>query len=184
MSDNRQRLWSVIHSILVSGFLFAFLGLGFQALKALQLHRMIMDEPGGLREALASEASTDGYIRELLKQDVSPAPTLSQPAAAIRAALTELPADGAVLFVAPRKLPRYEVMFLTVKTLTLPRSIYLVWCDDPKQIENAQNAAKERLAGVMYYLVPPSAGSARTIIPQLAIAPVSEPAPWTSYCSQ
>ncbi|MGH9770075.1 MAG: hypothetical protein ACREAB_21840 [Blastocatellia bacterium] len=172
--------------IIVAVFLFAFPGFGLQTWKELRLHRMIRDEPGALRAALEPEASTDGYIRELLAADVTPRPTLSRPAAAVRAALAELPPEGAVLFLAPRKLPRYEVMFLTVKTLTLPRSIHLLWCDDSKQIQNAQNAQREKAAAVMFYLVSPPSGisGVKTIIPHLAIAPVSESTTWTSYCSQ
>src|SRR5262245_53208903 len=142
MNVNKRQLWAFLHRGIVAGALLIFLGLGFRALKETNLHRMIHDEPEGLRAALSPEASTDGYIRELLAADVSPRPTLTQPAAAVRAALVELPPEGSVLFLTPRKLPRYDVMFLTIKTLTLPRTIQILSCDDRKQIENAQSAQK------------------------------------------
>jgi hypothetical protein len=191
MRVNKQKLWALAHRVIVPVVLLLFLGLGVRAMKEQGLYRMIHDEPNGLRAALSPEASTDGYIRELLSADVTPRPTLTYPAAAIRATLAELPPEGAVLFVAPRKLPRYDVMFLTVKTLTLPRSILPLYCDDLKQIQNAQSAQREKVAAVMFYLVSPPDGlkGAKTVIPQLVIAPVSEPTPpeftqWTSYCSQ
>ncbi len=164
-------------------FLIAFISLGFRALYGLGLHGMIKDEPHGSRAALASDVSTDGYIRELLVQEGVPASDVTKPAAAIEAALAELPPEGSILFIAPRNLPTHELMFLVVKTLSLPRSIYLLWCDGPNP---PPLPVQEKIVAVMLYLVTPplSMKGSKMVIPRLTIAPVSEAVAWTSYCSR
>jgi hypothetical protein len=164
-------------------FLLGFIIFGLRAWRETRLLWMIKDEPDGLRVALESEASADAYIRELLLQEGAPASEISHPSLAIQKALAELPPHGSILFVAPRNQATYEVMFLVVKTLTLPRSIDLTWCEGPAP---PLGPAREEIAAVMYYLVAPPAEmqGAKMIIPRLILVPGSEAKKWTSFCSR
>lgn len=164
-------------------YLMAFIMLGLGAWREMQLHRMITDGQGDLGAALTPMSTTDRYIRELLIQDGAPASAVAQPAAAIQTALAELPPEGSLIFVTPRNSPTNDLMFLVLKTLSLPRSTYWVWCEGSSP---PGPPANEKIAAVVFYLVTPPTDvrGSKLVIPRLSIAPVSDVVAWTSYCSR
>jgi hypothetical protein len=164
-------------------FLAAFIALSVKALLDQNLHVLADTGPGGWGVPVTAEATTDGYLRGMLRSRDPAAASIVRPAESARRAIASLPADGAILFVGPRDEQTFQLMSLVVSYLSWPRQVYALGCGD--QIDQSMTASGG-IAGVIFYLSPPPEALPRpqTILPQLTLVPVSEMAPWSSYCSR
>ena len=163
-------------------FILAFIGVGADGWRFLGLESYLRDEPAGLLRAFTPDATSDGYIRELLAAEGVPRDTVRQPAEAIRTALASLP-EGAIIVVVPNDIPKYNVMFLTIKHLSLPRYAYYLPCDNPAL---ASIPSDQKIAAVISYLVeaPTLVSGHWRLLPRLALTAASEAEAWKPYCSR
>lgn len=166
------------------GFFFiAFIACGIEGLRHLNLHHYLRDEPAAFIKSLDRDATTDGYLRELLYvEGVSPE-SLRRPAQTLRIALSTLP-EGAVVVVVPRDEPKYNVMFMTVKYLSLPQHrVYYLPCDRP---DRAGLPGDEKIAALLLYLIEPPPGMSGhwRVLPRMTLRTTSEAEAWKAYCSQ
>ncbi|MEP7273517.1 MAG: hypothetical protein ABI882_18615 [Acidobacteriota bacterium] len=167
-------------------FVAAFVITGVSGWRTLKLEYYLRDEPGGILRSFRADATTDGYITELLSTEGVPRDTVRRPSASIRAALKSLPPEGAVIFVVPSDVPKYNVMYLTWKRLSLPRPAYYLPCDNPAVAAIPSN---EKIVGIVSYLVEPPAGfngspGLRPLMPRLALTQTLEADGWKPFCSQ
>lgn len=179
---------SFARRVLFALFVMAFVLTGIHGWQLLAFEDYLRDEPQGIVRALGRDATTDGYIKELLFVEGVPRESVRRPADTIRAALDSLPAEGAVVFVVPKDLPKYNVMFLTWKYLSLPRPAYYVPCDNPAV---AGIEPDEKIAAVVSYLNEPVPSAdvslsprAWQVLPKLKMARASEAGAWKPYCSR
>jgi hypothetical protein len=163
--------------------LLAFIGCGIEGLRHLNLHNYLRDEPAAFIKSLDRDATVDGYLRELLYvEGVSPE-SLRRPAQTLRIALSTLP-EGAVVVVVPRDEPKYNVVFMTVKYLSLPQHrVYYLPCDRP---DRAGLPADEKIAALLLYLIEPPPGMSGywRVLPRMTLRTTSEAEAWKAYCSQ
>jgi hypothetical protein len=109
--------------------------------------------------------------------------SLRRPADALRTAFSTLPA-GAVIVVVPSDEPKYNVMFMTIKYLSLPQHrVYYLPCDRP---DRAGLPPDEKIAALLLYLIepPPEVSGHWRVLPRLALKTTSEAEQWKAYCSR
>ncbi len=164
-------------------FILTFIGAGVDGWRLLNLDAYLRDEPAGLLRALNPDATSDAYIGDLLAAEGVPREAIRSPSQSIRSALATLPREGAVIVVVPHDVPKYNVMFLTLKHLSLPRYAYYLPCDNPAM---ASIPSDEKIAAIISYLVePPTVVSGHwRVLPRLALTATSEADAWKPYCSR
>ena len=148
----------------------------------LQLHLFIRDEPAASGRAIVRDATSDAYFRALLAHEGISESLVERPAAKLRAILSTLEGKGPLIFIAPRNLPDYDVMYQLVRTISLPRPVISANCDTPQQ---RQLSEQQISAYVLYRLEPPkSALGVQSFAPELSIVPATEASSWTTFCSR
>lgn len=163
-------------------FILAFVALGAEGWRQLRLEAYLRDEPAGLMKSFNRDATSDGYIRELLIHEGVSRDAIREPTETVRAALASLP-EGALIVVVPQDLPKYNVMYLTLKHLSLPRYAYYLPCDNPAIASIPEG---EKIAAVFSYLVeaPPQTSGHLKLLPRLALTMTTEKEAWKPFCSR
>jgi hypothetical protein len=164
-------------------FLIAFIGIGLEGIRRLNLQFYLRQEPAGLLDSLYADQATDAYFRELLVAQGVPADAVRRPTRALRSALSLLPKNGSTIVIVPRDLPEYGVMCETIRYLSVPRYVYYFPCDHP---ERAMIPADEKIAAIFLYVIDPPAGESGNvrIMPRLTMIEMRGAEQWKSYCSR
>lgn len=164
-------------------FLLAFVGVGLDGIRRLNLQFYLRHEPAGLLNSLSADQTTDAYFRELLVAQGVPSGQIDRPTKALRTALSALPAKGSIVVIVPRGFNEYGVMGETIRYLSLPRYAYYMPCDHP---ERAMIPADEKIVAVLLYLIDPPAGTSGNlqIMPRLTMIEMKGAEQWKSYCSR
>lgn len=176
-------LRAMVRSWITALFVLAFIGAAFDGWRSAGLFSYLRLEPQVIRRSFNPNFSTDGYIRELLANEGVAVEALSSPTDVIRVALDTLPPGKAVIFVVPRHLPKYNVMYLTIRYLNLQRPSYYLPCDQPLM---AHIPTDEQIGAVLSYLIdpPPDVTGHWRLMPRLTLTPTSETEAWKPYCSR
>jgi hypothetical protein len=186
-SQPRDRQSDATRSIILRSlavlFLLAFVGVGLEGIRRLNLQFYLRQEPAGLLNSLSAEQTTDAYFRELLAVEGIPADQIDRPTNSLRTALSTLPAKGSVIVIVPREMNKYGVMGETIRYVSLPRLAYYLPCDHP---ERAMIPADEKIVAVLLYLIDPPAGTSGNlqIMPRLTMIEMKGAEQWKSYCSR
>jgi hypothetical protein len=172
---------SIILRWLAVLFLLAFVGVGLEGIRRLNLQFYLRQEPAGLLNSLSADQATDAYYRELLGPQGVPSNQVNRPTKALRTALSILPKKGSTVVIVPRDVPEYGVMCETIRYLSVPRYTYYYPCDHP---ERAMIPADEKIVAVLLYLIEPPAGTSGNlrIMPKLTMIETKGAEQWKSYC--
>lgn len=131
------------------------------------------------RSAGGNYATTDAYLHRL---------EIPNPSEKILAAISQLPKDDAVLFVAPPRQPEIELVYRSVASLSWPHEIGALHCGQYPELLFQPRAGKQ-IRWLMFYQTTPPADLERLKPPteigqHLKLIQIEEAKEWTSYCSQ
>ena len=134
--------------------------------------------PPRARSSGGAYATTDTYLSPL---------EIAEPSVRVLAAVSPLPKEDAVLFVAPNQDAETELVYRVVASLSWPHEVGALHCGEgvrPSLLFESRGGRKVRWL-LLYRLAP---GQALTVTaevgPHLKLIPVPEAKEWTSYCSQ
>lgn len=177
IEDKRALLKFLAAGLLLIGCAGLF---GCSALSRLNNRMVRLAAPQQLaRSAGGSYATTDAYLRSL---------EIPNPSEKVLAAISQLPKDDAILFVAASREPETELVYRVIASLSWPREVGALHCglsgEQPELL--FQPRAGKKIRWLMFYRTAPPAGlNAPTEIGQhLKLIPIEETREWTFYCSQ
>lgn len=131
------------------------------------------------RSAGGRYATTDSYLSLL---------EIREPSTQILAAVSPLPKDDAILFIAPHRTPEIELAYRVIASLSWPHEIGALHCGangESTTLLFKPQAGKAVRWLLLFRLNPPDSSLvAAEIGPQLKLIPIKEETEWTSYCSQ
>lgn len=142
------------------------------------------------RSAGGSYSTTDTYLRTL---------EIAAPSQRVLAAISALPKEDAILFIAPNQDAETELMYRAIASLSWPHEVGALHCHQGRSdgANHDQPAllfaprADKKTRWLLLYQLPPSQPSTvvAEIGPHLKLIRVEEPSrneagTWTSYCSQ
>ncbi|HWQ31557.1 MAG TPA: hypothetical protein VNQ79_01640 [Blastocatellia bacterium] len=165
-------------------FLALLIGLGTKALVDQNLQVLSDTGPDGWGTTVTPDASTDAYLRALLRErDREVMAGIPHPAEKLRSAFASLPGDGAILFTGDRQDVSFLLVLLTTAQLSQPRPVYELRCET--QTVDNELPLNTRVAAVIYYLTQPPAGrQGQTILPGLTLVPVTQSGQLKHFCSR
>ena len=131
------------------------------------------------RSAGGIYATTDAYLRQL---------EIPAPSEKILAAISQLPKDDAILFVAPPRQPEIELVYRAVASLSWPLEIGALHCGKYPELLFQPRAGKQ-IRWLMFYQTALPTDLERFEPPteirkHLKLLPIEEAKEWTAYCSQ
>jgi len=156
-----------------------FVWAGCRAASHFDQRLMTLVTPPLARSSGGSYATTDTYLRPL---------AIAEPSARALAALSPLPKEDAILFVAPDQDAETELVYRVLATLSWPHEVGALHCHAeggrPFLLFKPREEKTVRWL-LLYRLAPPEKSPvAAEIGPHLKLVPITEVKEWTSYCSQ
>ncbi|MEK7829895.1 MAG: hypothetical protein AAB401_02355 [Acidobacteriota bacterium] len=128
------------------------------------------------RSAGGSYATTDVYLRGL---------EIPNPSEKVLAAVSQLPKDDAILFVAAGHDAETELVYRSIASLSWPREVGALHCGQNPELLFQPRAGKQIRWLMFYRIVPPAGLTPPTEIgPHLKLIPIEEAKEWISYCRQ
>jgi len=174
-SQTRRIIW---------GLMLFLLGLGLLRLgplksrwpKLVRQARHLIQPQGMAASAGGRYATTDTYLSVL---------QIPHPSEAVLAALTDVPANEAILFVGPSQEPSFGLTYQVISYLSWPRPAGAVECGQSGQPPVWVSRPREgtKIGALLFYRLNPPAQikeSRKTIGPHLTLVPVSEQSEWIS----
>jgi hypothetical protein len=163
-------------------FLALFIGLGAKALVDQNLQVLTDTGPDGWGTTVTPDASTDAYLRALLRErDRAVMAGIPHPAERLRSAIASLPGNEAILFTGDRQDVSFLLVLLTTAQLSQPRPVYELRCE--AQTVDNELPLNARVSAVLYYLTQPPAGvQGQMILPGLTLVPVSQSDQLKQFC--
>lgn len=164
-------------------FLALLIGLGAKALVDQNLQVLSDTGPDGWGTTVTTDASTDAYLRALLRErDRAVMAGVPHPAEKLRSAVASLPGSEAILFTGDRQDVSFLLVLLTTAQLSQPRPVYELRCE--AQTSVSEPPLNRRVSAIIYYLTQPPAGlPGQTILPGLTLVPVSQSDQLKQFCS-
>lgn len=141
--------------------------------------RTLSDQmPGLAHRARGPWATCDISLNNLL---------IPEPSETVRSALAKLPYKGGILFVGPRKDPRFMLTFYVVNYLAWPHEVGYVGCNDPGVPPEVTTLPRKdvEIKSVIYYRSTPPAWlpPGKSLGPRMTLVPILEIREWKQYCS-
>jgi len=134
------------------------------------------------RSASGDYATTDSYLSTL---------ELPNASKQVQFAVSFVPQDAAIIFVAPDSSPETELTYRTIAYLSWPHQVGALHCRANGESPTLLFKPREDklIRGLMFYRQPVPAGlsaasSPLEFGPHLKLVPIQELKEWTFYCSQ
>ena len=160
-----------------------FIGLGLKGLADQHLLALADTGPDGWGTELTPEASTDAYLKALLREtDRAAMAAIPEPTGRLRTALQALPQGQAILLTGRREQAAYHTLLLLVRQMSWPRPVYELNCEDRRSLPEIP--ANTNFSAVIWLLKkPPAAVSAtRPVLPGLAVGAAPQPGKAAALC--
>jgi hypothetical protein len=155
----------------------SFAGAGCNAASRLNQRLSKLAAPQTLaRSSGGSYATTDSYLSLL---------EIPEPSTQVLAAVSQLPREDAIIFIAPSREPDIELVYRVIATLSWPREVGALHCSESPMLLFKPRAEKN-VRWLLLFRIKPSQSSTVTaeIGPHLKLVSAGENAEWTSYCSR
>lgn len=131
------------------------------------------------RSASGRYATTDSYL-SLLK--------IREPSKQILAAVSQLPKDDAIFFIAPNRTPEIELAYRVIASLSWPHEVGALHCGvngESTTLLFKPRAEKTVRWLFLFRINPPNPSLVVAEIgPHLKLIPIKEETEWTTYCSR
>ena len=160
-----------------------FIGLGLKGLADQHLLALSDTGPDGWGTELTPEASTDAYLKALLREtDRAAMAAIPEPTNRLRETLNALPPGQAILLTGRREQAAYHTILLMVRQMSWPRPVYELNCDDQRSLNEIPASAK--FSAVIWLLKKPpaSVATARTVLPGFVVGPAPQPGNAAALC--
>jgi hypothetical protein len=177
----RRRVALIVRLLLLT----AFIGVGAKALFDLNLSLLAETGPRGWGTELTPDASTDAYLHALLRNyDHTAMAEIRRPTERIRAAISALPENEAIVFTGNRQEVAYGMVWLILSRLSWPRPVYDLACDGQASFLQAPSDA--RVSAIIYFLAEPHPAlpQSRSVLPRMTMTSLSRPDQWNTLCSR
>ncbi|MBL8188611.1 MAG: hypothetical protein JNK38_11420 [Acidobacteria bacterium] len=145
-----------------------------------QLTNVVARQPMA-RSAGGPYATTDTYLRSL---------EIPNPSERVLAAVTQVPENDAMMFIAPSRTPEIELTYRVIASLSWPREVGALHCRlgdattaKPEFLFQPRKEKQIRWLFMYRTSLPVGSKSVTEIGPHLKLVPIEEAKEWTSYCS-
>jgi hypothetical protein len=128
------------------------------------------------RSSGGSNATTDSYLSLL---------ETPEPSKHVLAAVSQLPKEDAIIFIAPGRDPEIELAYRVMATLSWPREVGALHCSESHALLFKPRPEK-KVRWLLLFRIKPSPRSTvkAEIGPHLKLVAAGEDSEWTTYCSR
>lgn len=128
------------------------------------------------RSSGGSDATTDSYLSLL---------DIPEPSKQILAAVSPLPKEDAIIFIAPSREPELELAYRSIASLSWPHQVGALHCSESPELLFKPRAEKKVRWLLLFRIKPSQTSTVKAEIgPHLQLVAAIEDTEWTSYCSR
>lgn len=177
MKTNRKKDKLLKISAAVWLLLESFAGTGCNAASRITQRLSKLAAPQTLaRSSGGGNATTDSYLSLL---------EIPEASKQVLAAVSQLPKEDAIIFIAPSREPEIELAYRVIATLSWPREVGALHCSESPTLLFKPRAEKKVRWLLLFRVKPlPSSTVTAEIGPHLKLVAAGEDAEWISYCSR
>lgn len=166
-------------------FLLLFLGFGLRAYQQQNLSALANTGVDGWGVPFTAEATTDGYLRAILRgDDLEAIKAYPLPTKILSDALSNTSTQPGVLFISPRQDPTSQLTFLLTRYAAWPNRVYEADCDGQGGWDELTPTS---FSLVLYFKTEPPTEfkpGSRLLLPQMWLVTAKPDIQWKSYCLQ